>query len=74
MANLLTCIRIICSIVLLFCHPFSASFYVIYLLAGFLGFPIDHSFLTYKKELKEYGFDVGKISMREQTIEFTKEQ
>jgi len=39
-----------------------------------LGFPIDHSFLTYKKELKEYGFDVGKISMREQTIEFTKEQ
>lgn len=39
-----------------------------------LGFPIDHSFLTYKKELKEYGFNVGKISMREQTIEFTKEQ
>ena len=35
MANLLTCFRIICSIVLLFCHPFSASFYVIYLLAGF---------------------------------------
>jgi len=39
-----------------------------------LGFPIDHSFLTYKKELKKYGFNVGKIKMREQTIEFTKEQ
>lgn len=27
-----------------------------------LGFDIDHSFLTYKKELKEYGYEVGKIS------------
>ena len=25
------------------------------------GFPIDHSFLTYKKELMEYGYKVGKI-------------
>lgn len=25
------------------------------------GFPIDHSFLTFKKELTEYGFRVGKI-------------
>jgi len=35
MANWLTCIRIICSMVLLLCYPFSTSFYVIYLLAGF---------------------------------------
>ena len=38
------------------------------------GVPIDHSFLTYKKELIEYGYKVGKISMKEQTVEFIKEQ
>lgn len=37
-----------------------------------LGFPIDHSFLTFKKELTEYGFSVGKISMKNQTISFEK--
>lgn len=26
-----------------------------------LGFPIDHSFLTYKKELTAYGWEVEKI-------------
>ena len=35
-----------------------------------LGFPIDHSFLTYKKELPEYGWRVGKISMKERTAAF----
>jgi len=34
------------------------------------GFPIDHSFLTYKKELSEYGYRVGKISTKEQTVLF----
>lgn len=34
------------------------------------GVPIDHSFLTYKKELLQYGYRVGKISMKEQTITF----
>ncbi len=34
------------------------------------GIPIDHSFLAYKKELTEYGFMVGKISMKEQTVSF----
>jgi len=37
------------------------------------GVPIDHSFLTYKKELHEYGYKVGKISMKEQTVEFIRE-
>ncbi len=37
-----------------------------------LGFNIDHSFLTYKKELKEYGYEVGRISMKEKTIIFNK--
>lgn len=37
-----------------------------------LGFDIDHSFLTYKKESKEYGYEVGKISMKEKTIIFNK--
>lgn len=36
------------------------------------GIPIDHSFLKYKKELKEYGYQVGKISMKEQTVIFNK--
>ena len=34
MANLITCIRIICSIVLLFCPVFSPAFYILYLAAG----------------------------------------
>ena len=33
-----------------------------------LGFAIDHSFLTYKKELLEYGYEVSKISMKEKTV------
>ena len=37
-----------------------------------LGFSIDHSFLTYKKESKEYGYEVSKISMKEKTIIFKK--
>ena len=39
---------------------------------GILGFPIDHSFLKFKKELSEYGFQVGKISMKEETVAFQK--
>lgn len=35
-----------------------------------LGFPIDHSFLTYKKEAKNYGYEVGKISMKEKKVHF----
>lgn len=35
-----------------------------------LGFEIDHSFLTYKKELIQYGYQVGKISLKEQTVIF----
>lgn len=36
------------------------------------GIPLDHSFLKYKKELTEYGYQVGKISMKEQTVLFNK--
>lgn len=36
------------------------------------GIPIDHSFLNFKKELKEYGYQVGKISIKEQTVIFNK--
>lgn len=34
------------------------------------GIHIDHSFLKYKKELTEYGYQVRKISMKEQTVIF----
>lgn len=37
-----------------------------------VGLPIDHSFLKYKKELMDYGYQVGKISMKEQTVVFQK--
>lgn len=36
------------------------------------GLPIDHSFLNYKKELTGYGYEVGKISMKERTVVFNK--
>jgi hypothetical protein len=35
-----------------------------------LGFDIDHSFLTYKKEADQFGYQVGKISMKEKHITF----
>lgn len=38
------------------------------------GLPIDHSFLTYKKELLEYGFCVEKISLKEKTVAFKSEE
>ena len=37
-----------------------------------LGFEIDHSFLNYKKELTEYGYQVGKISLKGKTVIFNK--
>lgn len=37
-----------------------------------LGFLIDHSFLNYKKEARDYGYTVGKISLKEKKITFTK--
>ena len=36
------------------------------------GIPIDHSFLKYKKELTDYGYQVGKISRNERTVTFQK--
>ena len=38
-----------------------------------LNFPIDHSFLTYKKECLVTGFKVKKISMKEKKVYFNKE-
>jgi hypothetical protein len=37
-----------------------------------LGFDIDHSFLTYKKELIQFGYQVGKISLKEKHVNFAK--
>ena len=36
------------------------------------GFPIDHSFLTCKKELLAYGWQVKKISLKQQTVALEK--
>lgn len=46
---------------------FSLSFSEIEKIAGL---PVDHSFLTFKKELAVKGFRVGKISLKEQTVSF----
>lgn len=36
------------------------------------GIEVDHSFLKYKKELIEYGYQVGKISLKEKIVFFNK--
>ena len=36
------------------------------------GVPLDHSFLNYKKELLSHGWEVGKISMKLQTVRFNR--
>lgn len=41
-------------------------------IAAILGFPIDHAFLTFKKELPAFGYEVGKISMKAQGVAFRK--
>lgn len=38
------------------------------------GCPLDHSFLNYKKELLNYGYKVGKISMKNRTVIFEKRE
>ncbi|HBV69121.1 MAG TPA: hypothetical protein DEF04_13800 [Clostridiales bacterium] len=37
-----------------------------------IGIDIDHSHLNYKKELTQYGYQVGKISLKEKTVIFNK--
>lgn len=32
--------------------------------------PMDHSFLKYKKELKDFGWETEKISMKNKTVTF----
>lgn len=38
------------------------------------GLPLDHSFLKYKKELSDYGYEVGKISMKAQMVNFIRKK
>lgn len=37
-----------------------------------LGFDLDHSFLNFKKELLNYGYQVEKISLKAKTVSFSK--
>ena len=41
-------------------------------IAEVLGFPIDHSFLNAKKEAAAFGYVVGKISLKEKHVNFSK--
>lgn len=50
-------------------YPLKLSFDDIF---NVLGFSIDHSFLTYKKETAEYGFIVKKVSLKEKSVIFDK--
>ena len=36
------------------------------------GVELDHSFLTAKKELPAYGWQVGRISMKDRTVTFAR--
>ena len=38
------------------------------------GLPLDHSFLKYKKELLDYGYEVGKISIKAQMVNIIKKK
>ncbi len=38
------------------------------------GFPIDHSLLTYKKELSGFGWSLKKVSMKEKAVTFEREK
>jgi hypothetical protein len=37
-----------------------------------IGFDIDHSFLNFKKELLDYGYRVGPISLKNKTVDFVR--
>lgn len=50
-------------------YPLKMSFDGI---CSILGFSIDHSFLSYKKETSNYGFVVKKVSLKEKTVIFDK--
>jgi hypothetical protein len=50
-------------------HLMKLSFDEIKVIAGI---EIDHSFLNYKKELVQHGYQVGKISLKEKTVLFNK--
>ncbi len=39
-----------------------------------VGFDIDHSFLTYKKELLDYGYEFKKLSLKEKWVWIVKKQ
>lgn len=43
-------------------------------IASILGFPIDHSFLSCKRETADYGFVVKRISLKEKFVVFDKPQ
>lgn len=41
-------------------------------IGNYLGFPVDHAFLTRKKELTAYGYSVKKASIKAQTVQYEK--
>ena len=51
-------------------HPIRLTFAEIGRIAGV---ELDHSFLSCKRELLAYGWKVGKISMKDQTVLFAKQ-
>ena len=36
------------------------------------GFEFDHAFLTYKKELPEYGYEFNRLSLKERWVQIVK--
>ena len=61
MANIITSIRIICSIALLFCPELSAAFYVLYVTAGFTDM-IDGTIARKTNTVSEFGSKLDTIA------------
>lgn len=39
-------------------------------IAAIVGFPVDHAFLSYKKELPDYGWRFVRLSLKEKWVRF----
>lgn len=61
MANIITSIRILCSIILLLCPAFSTMFYLLYLVAGFTDM-IDGTVARKTKTVSEFGSKLDTVA------------
>ena len=61
MANMVTSLRIVCSVVILLCPAFSVCFYILYLLCGFTDM-VDGAIARKNKAVSEFGARLDTIA------------